>query len=216
MLRETLHASVVQAAPRLLGCCLVRGDRRAMIVEVEAYRGIDDPGSHSWRGKTPRTEIMHGPPGLAYVYFTYGMHWMLNVVAEGDGQPGAVLIRAAKPVAGIEEMRARRQKARSDHDLLSGPAKLCAAFDIARAENGIDLLDPRSELRIEPGEPVGEVLYGTRIGLSQGRGEHYPWRFVHARELAWASEPKKDLRPLRPDDWTEILSFAGLSAPTVP
>lgn len=213
MLVDILHQNVVQAAPQLLGCHLVSGNRRAKIVEVEAYRGIDDPGSHAWRGPTPRTAIMHGPPGYAYVYFTYGMHWMLNLVVESEGQAGAILIRAAKPIAGIEAMRAERPKARSDHDLLSGPAKLCAALDIGQDANGLNLLDPHSELRIEPGDPVNGILYGKRIGLARGRGEDYPWRFVAAEEIAWASEPKRDLRVLTPEDWPVILSFsAGLAS----
>ncbi len=212
MLTDIIHQNAVQAAPLLLGCFLVRGNRRAMIVEVEAYRGIDDPGSHSWRGITPRTAIMHGPPGYAYVYFTYGMHWMLNLVVEGEGHPGAVLIRAAKPLEGLEEMRSNRPKARNDRDLLSGPAKLCAAFGIAKEENGMNLMDPKSELRIEQEEPVKQVLFGRRIGLAKGRGEEYPWRFIHGEECEWASEPKAGLQPIQPEDWPEILSFsAGLA-----
>ncbi|MBX3119808.1 MAG: DNA-3-methyladenine glycosylase [Fimbriimonadaceae bacterium] len=213
-LNALVQLNAVEAAPRLLGCTLVRGTRRAMIVEVEAYRGKDDPGSHSWHGITPRTAIMHGPPGFAYVYFTYGMHWLLNLVVDCEGTSGAILIRAARPLSGIEEMQMRRPKAKRETDLLSGPAKVCAAFDIAKSENGVDLLDPEFELRIEAGEPVQDVLFGRRIGLAKGKGDDYPWRFIHAQESGWASEPKQGLEALKEGDWSKILSFAaGLSTP---
>jgi DNA-3-methyladenine glycosylase len=138
---------------------------------------------------------MFGTPGLAYVYFTYGMHWMLNVVCHGEGDAAAILIRAAEPLDGLEEMRARRPKARNDFDILSGPGKIAAAFDIDRRFYGIDLLNPESELRIEPGEPCNRVLVGTRIGLAKGKGDDLPWRFIDGDRLRWISPPKKDLRP---------------------
>jgi DNA-3-methyladenine glycosylase len=188
-LRNRMNDDVLGAARALLGAHLVRGNARARIVEVEAYRNSDDPGSHAFRGRTPRNAAMFGPPGTAYVYFTYGMHWMLNVAAQPEGQAAAVLVRAAQPLAGLDEMRVRRAKARSDRDLLSGPAKLAAAFGIARPENGIDLLSPDSDLRLEPGEPVANVLVGTRIGIPAGKGDLLPWRFCDADALAWVSKP---------------------------
>ncbi len=194
-LRETLLQSVLDGAPALLGWDLVRGGLRARLVEVEAYRGADDPGSHAFRGPRPRTCAMFGPPGFAYVYFTYGNHWMLNVTAEPEGTGAAVLVRAAMPFFGIEAMRERRPKAKADSDLLSGPGKLAAAFAIDRALYGIDLLDPESELRLEPGEPPTGILVGTRIGLAKGQGDDLPWRFVDAGRIEWTSRPRTDLRP---------------------
>lgn len=190
MLRELLERDLHGAARRLLGCVLVRGELRARIVEVEAYDAVGDPGCHAFRGQTPRNAPMFGPPGRAYVYFTYGSHWMLNVVAYPEGQAGAILIRAARPLAGIEAMRARRPLARRDQDLLSGPGKLAAAFGLDGTLNHLDLLNPGSELRIETGEPIREVLVGPRIGLAPGKGDDLPWRYIDAREEAWASRPR--------------------------
>ncbi len=160
---------------------------RARIVETEAYRS-DEPASHSYRGETPRNRIMYGPPGHAYVYFSYGCHWMLNVVCHEPGDAAAVLIRSAEPIAGLEEMRTRRPKARRDQDLLSGPGKLCAAFGIDARFNGIDLLDPRSELRIEPGEPPARMVSGPRVGISQA--QELAWRFLDADAMRWTSRPR--------------------------
>jgi len=180
---------VAESAKRILGCILVAGECRARIVEVEAYGGETDPASHAWRGPTPRTMVMYGEPGRAYVYFTYGNHWMLNVVARPDGEASAVLIRAAEPLAGIEMTRSRRPKAQSDNDLLSGPGKLCQALGLTRADNGVDLLDPNSPLRLEEGERPTAVLTGVRIGIAVGRGELEPLRFIDASRLSWASKP---------------------------
>lgn len=188
-LRTRLEGDVVGAAHALLGCFLTRGDRLARIVEVEAYRGRDDPGSHAFRGKTPRNLVMFGPAARAYVYFTYGCHWMLNVTAEQEGEAGAVLVRAAQPIQGLDSMRRLRPKAQGDHGLLSGPGKLASAFGITGLDNGRDLLDGSYELQIIPGEPVDEVLTGKRIGLSPGRGDETPWRFVHAPFTKWISRP---------------------------
>jgi DNA-3-methyladenine glycosylase len=169
-------------APLLLNKVLVSdgddGTRlAARLVEVEAYCGSDDPGSHAYRGMTPRTEVMFGPPGHLYVYFTYGMHWCANVVATKEGDAAAVLLRAAAPVEGIDVMRARRTKARRDRDLLAGPARLCQAFGLTGEHNGADLV--RGPLRIVDdgvAPPVPGV--STRIGLAPGRGDDHPWRFV--------------------------------------
>lgn len=128
-------------------------------------------------------------PGLAYVYFTYGNHWMLNVVAEPEGQGAAVLIRAAEPIDGLELMRFRRAKARRDEDLLSGPGKLAQAFGIDREIYAMDLLDPQSAFRIEPAPPPESIIVGTRIGLAQGRGDDLPWRYVDGAAKRWVSKP---------------------------
>jgi len=190
-----LATDVRRGAVALLGAQLVRGRRRARIVEVEAYRGLDDPGSHAYRGPTPRNEVMFGPPGRAYVYFTYGMHWMLNVTAQHHGIGAAVLIRAAEPLKGFDEMRRNRPKAYKEEDLLSGPAKICAAFEIDRRQNGIKLFS-NTGLRIEKAEEPAQILHGTRIGLAAGKGDKHLWRFIDGAALQWVSNPKNNLQPL--------------------
>lgn len=180
---------MLEAAPALLGAYLIRGERVARIVETEAYSAEDDPGSHAYRRKTPRNAIMFGPPGRAYVYFNYGMHWMLNVVAHEEGKAAAVLVRAAEPIAGLEAMRLRRPGIR-DLELLNGPGKLCRAFEITRADEGIDLLASDSDLRIVAGEPPAEILVATRVGLSPGKGEELLRRYVDRTRLPWVSKPR--------------------------
>lgn len=177
-----------ESAPCLLGCRLSLGDMRALIVEVEAYSGTDDPASHGFRGRTKRNATMFGPPGRAYIYFNYGCHWMLNVSVCPDGVPGAVLVRAAVPEQGLDSMRARRPGAKSDRGLLSGPGKLCQALGIDRSLEGEDLFDPQSAFRIEPCQTV-EFLQTRRIGLREGKGDEKEWRFVSARHLEWLSRP---------------------------
>jgi DNA-3-methyladenine glycosylase len=154
-----------------------------LICETEAYGGPDDEASHAYR-LTPRSAIMYGPPGLAYVYFIYGMHHCLNVVTEADGHPGAVLVRAIIPVEGIEAMRTRRPNA-PDARLCDGPGKLCRALGVTLAENGADLT--RSlELFIEaaPAPPDAEVRVTPRIGVRGGpKALALPWRFVWIPKL---------------------------------
>jgi DNA-3-methyladenine glycosylase len=165
---------------------------RARIVETEAYRTPDDPGCHAHRGRTPRNDVLFGAPGLAYVYFTYGNHWMLNVVAHEEGFAAAVLIRAAIPVEGLDEMRSRRyrtQKEQTDRNLLSGPGKICQAFGIDGTFNRVNLIDPASKLHLEPGTKIRPVIVGTRIGLAPGMGDDLPWRFCDAENLEWVSKP---------------------------
>jgi len=186
---------VVDIAPRLLGARLIKGDLSAQIVEVEAYRA-DDPGCHAFNGKTKRCATMFGPPGLAYVYFTYGNHWMLNVVGRPEGEPSAILIRAAEPLTGHDEMRSRRPKASTDRDLLSGPGKLAAAYGLTGADDGTPLFKAGRGVRIEIADrAIENVLVGPRIGLALGKGDTFPWRFVDADRLAWASRPIHSLRP---------------------
>jgi DNA-3-methyladenine glycosylase len=180
-----LSEDVVEAAQELLGCWLVRGERRARIVETEAY-APDDPACHAYRGMTRRNAPMFGEPGFAYVYFTYGNHWMLNVVAHAAGEAAAVLIRAAEPVQGLEEMRQLRRGLK-DTELLNGPGKLAQAFGITGADNGVWLFG-EDGLRIEPGEPPARVVAGPRIGISQGT--ELPWRFMDADRLKWVSRPR--------------------------
>ncbi|MDR3690575.1 MAG: DNA-3-methyladenine glycosylase [Fimbriimonas sp.] len=186
-LREILRRDVVAAGPALLGAFLVRGSMRARIVEVEAYRS-DDPACHAFERRTPRTEVMYGPPGFSYVYFNYGVHWMLNIVAHEKEDPAALLIRAAEPLDGLDQM-ARNRGVHGHRSLLSGPGKLAKAFGITGKDNGIDLLSPEShDLRIvAPDVPVCSVFAGPRIGLAAGKWEDVPWRFVDGEAVDWAS-----------------------------
>jgi DNA-3-methyladenine glycosylase len=178
--RRFYDRDALTVAPELLNKLLVSdeaGERVvARLVEVEAYCGADDPGSHAYRGCTPRNATMFGPPGRLYVYFTYGMHWCANAVCGPGSQPHAVLLRAAAPVDGLDLMRARRPKARRDRDLCSGPARLAQAFGLDRGHDGIDLR--RRPLRIvDDGVPPPEPAVSTRIGLAPGKGDTFPWRF---------------------------------------
>jgi DNA-3-methyladenine glycosylase len=168
-----------EVGPDLLGRILVRkvGDGRLLtvrIVEAEAYQE-DDPASHSFRGRTNRTEVMFGPPGHAYVYFTYGMHNCMNVVTGSTGEGSAVLLRAAEPLEGLEEM-ARRRGTNDPRALCSGPGRLCQALGIDRAENGLDLVRGRLLWLLE-GAPVAPstINVGPRVGIRSGTER--PWRF---------------------------------------
>jgi DNA-3-methyladenine glycosylase len=166
-----------EVAPELLGKVLVHGRLSARIVEVEAYCGGEDPGSHAYRGQTARNATMFGPPGGLYVYFTYGMHWCANAVCGEDGEGVAVLLRAAAPLTGLDEMRARRPAARTDRDLCRGPARLCQAFGLDRSFDGADLpTADRGVTMVDDGVPPPEVpSVTTRIGLSAGAD--LPWRW---------------------------------------
>lgn len=171
-------------ARQLLGAVLRHqtsdGMTSGRIVETEAYLGPHDPASHSAAGRTARTWHMFGPPGTAYVYFIYGMHWCVNAVTGEDGYGSAVLIRAVEPLEGVNLMRARRPRARRDRDLANGPGKVCAALGITRAHDGMSLTGDGS-LTIHAGEPVPEaqVLVTPRIGIS--KAVDWPLRFVVAR-----------------------------------
>jgi DNA-3-methyladenine glycosylase len=165
-------------APELLNKVLVRGELSARIVEVEAYCGPIDPGSHAYRGRTNRNATMFGPPGGLYVYFTYGMHWCANAVCGDEDEGVAVLLRAAAPLTGIDEMRAARgAAARRDRDLCSGPAKLCEAFALDKAFDGADLVTAdRGVTIVDDGtSPPSQPGNSRRIGLTAG-AEH-PWRW---------------------------------------
>ena len=172
-------------ARELLGCRLVRKLGGTLlvgaIVETEAYIGERDLACHARAGRTPRTEIMYGPPGFAYVYFTYGMHWMLNLVTEADGFPAAVLIRALEPREGIGRMQELRG-GKPLSQLASGPAKLTQALGIAREENGLDCCRADSPLTLTRGEvvPPSSVVATPRIGLGQTPEPWLskPWRFT--------------------------------------
>jgi len=130
---------------------------------------------------------MYGRAGLAYVYFCYGCHWMLNVVAGREGEAQAVLVRAAIPVSGLDAIRGRRAKARRDEDLLSGPGKLAQGLAIDQAHNGVDLLAADAPIRLLPSHQRRQVVPGPRIGIATGKGEDIPWRFVDQELRSWAS-----------------------------
>ncbi len=165
-----------QVAPDLLGKLLVRGPLSARIVEVEAYCGSLDPGSHAYRGMTKRNATMFGPPGHLYVYFTYGMHWCANAVCGDEGEGVAVLLRAAEPAQGLDQMRARRPAARRERDLLAGPARLSQAFALTGEEDGADLVTASHGVTIvDDGTPPPTPAISTRIGLSAGAD--LPWRW---------------------------------------
>jgi DNA-3-methyladenine glycosylase len=171
-----------EVAPELLGKLVVREDPEAgriavRLVEVEAYAGTDDPGSHGYRGPTARNATMFGPAGHLYVYFTYGMHWCANVVCGDRDWASAVLLRGAAPVEGVDVMRARRPAARRDRDLCSGPARLAQALGLNREHDGDDLV--RGPLRIvDDGVPPPNAPgVSVRVGLAAGKGEEHPWRW---------------------------------------
>jgi DNA-3-methyladenine glycosylase len=164
-------------ARELLNKVLVHGERAGRIVEVEAYRGEHDPGSHAYRGMTQRNATMFGPGGHLYVYFTYGMHWCANAVCGDEGEGTAVLLRALAPVDGIEEMREARIRAKRDVDLCSGPAKLCQALSLDKEFDGADLVTgDRGIVIVDDGTPPPRRPVRTRrIGLSAGADLEYRW-----------------------------------------
>ena len=173
--RELLSGPVQDVAPRLLGSLLTAGGVTVRLVEVEAYAGADDPGSHAFRGRTPRTEVMFGPAGHAYVYFTYGMHWCLNVVTGAAGAASAVLLRAGEVVDGLAAARARRPGVR-DRDLCRGPARLTRALGLTGDHNGLDLLACSPVRLVLSTDAGGAVCIGPRVGVA-GAGAATPWRY---------------------------------------
>jgi DNA-3-methyladenine glycosylase len=182
--QEFYERPTLTVARELLGCRLVRildGERlEGIITETEAYIGESDLGCHAKAGKTKRTAPMYGPPGRAYVYFTYGMHWCFNVVTEAEGFPAAVLIRAIETVAGLRVVESRRVKAKRA-EWTNGPAKLSLAFGIDSQQNAIDLTDTASALWLEPGLVISDanVTIGPRVGLYSvpEPWKSMPWRF---------------------------------------
>jgi DNA-3-methyladenine glycosylase len=173
--RDDLTGSVVDIARDLVGCTIRHGETAGVIVETEAYHE-SEPACHAYVGRTARTVTLFGPPGVAYVYFSYGMHALLNVVCEREGVGAAVLIRALEPTAGIELMRERRSLVR-DEDLCSGPGKLTQALGIDLDLNRTDLFDGPIRLGPRIGPPRA-VLSGTRIGIT--KAPELPWRFCAA------------------------------------
>ncbi|MGI5237658.1 DNA-3-methyladenine glycosylase [Dactylosporangium sp. CA-139066] len=172
-LLSRLEAPVETAARALLGCRFTVGEVTVRLTEVEAYSGTgEDPASHAHRGRTPRNAIMFGPAGYAYVYFTYGMHYCVNIVTGTEGTASAVLLRAGEVVAGLETARGRRPASRTDADLARGPARLCSALAIGRDFYGTYLLDGHLT---EPETAPVAISAGPRVGVT---GAHdIPWRF---------------------------------------
>ena len=161
-----------EVAPLLLGAVLRHGDVGLRLTEVEAYAGQDDPGSHAYRGPTPRTQVMFGPAGRLYTYFRYGMHVCANVVVGQEGTAAAVLLRAGEVVEGHETVRRRRPRS-SERDLARGPARLCQALGITLEHGGADLA--AGPVTLEPGPAPQHVETGPRVGL-RGAPER-PWRY---------------------------------------
>lgn len=188
--RDFFNRSTPQVARELLGMRLVRLNRgqrvSGLILEVEAYHGEEDQGCHARAGLTPRTMVMYGSPGHAYIYFTYGMHWMLNFVTERKGFPAAVLIRAVQPLEGLEFIALRREPQPVKH-WTDGPAKLCQAFAIDGDLNGLDICVPQAQIFVEMGDPIPDsgVTIGPRVGLNNvpEPWKSIPWRFLVADNL---------------------------------
>ncbi len=187
--REFFAGHSLRVAPQLLGCVLEHetsaGRVAVLLTEVEAYEGPADPASHAYRGRTARNAVMFGPPGHAYVYFTYGMHYCVNMICLPEGAASGILIRAGRVIEGIPLAAARRVAGRSgaarvaDRDLARGPARLCQALDIGRGLDGADVCDPASPLRIRAAAGVrpgpAAISQGPRVGVSAAADR--PWRF---------------------------------------
>ena len=169
--RSFFDRSVHEVAPELIGATLLFNGAGGTIVEVEAYHHTD-PAAHSYAGRTERNAVMFGPPGYAYVYRSYGIHWCLNFVCEEDGSASAVLIRALAPAQGLAAMR-RRRGLRDERALCSGPGKLCEALGITRKQNGLALDRAPFELRARTGKP--EIVTGVRIGITKAAEKL--WRY---------------------------------------
>ena len=170
----------------LLGLRLQTPGGVVSIVEVEAYAGADDPGSHAYRGRTPRNEVLFGPPGRAYLYLNYCIQWLLNISARPEGEPSAILFRAVRHYE--EEWPAAT---------LAGPGKLTARLGVLPEFNRCDLLDAASPLHLLPGNDCPEVLVSTRVGLAPGKGDDLPWRFIAAPDVRYASRPQASVLAIR-------------------
>ena len=184
--RAFFARSVHEVAPELIGATFLFKGVGGFIVEVEAYHHTD-PAAHSYNGRTERNAVMFGPPGFAYVYRSYGIHWCVNFVCEQDGSASAVLIRAIEPTEGLAAMR-RRRGLKDERLLCSGPGKLCQALGITRAHNGLALDKPPFELSARSGKP--EIVTGPRIGITKAIEQ--PWRYG----LAGSKLLSKPFKPL--------------------
>jgi len=254
--RDFFARRSLQVAPELLGCVLEHDTDAGLvavrITEVEAYEGAHDPASHSYRGRTARNAVMFGPPGHAYVYFTYGMHWCVNLVCLTPGTASAVLIRAGQVISGVALATERRSAGRArpssiaERELARGPARLCQALGIDRAQNGLDAVDPSSPLRIRAGagaagggpvqtspvqtSPVQtspgqigpvqispvQISRGPRVGISVATER--PWRFwVTGDPTVSVYRPHVPrVRPSRPSRSSRPGQPAASGEPAVP
>ena len=201
---------VLEVAPELLGCAISHAGVTIRLTEVEAYDGSNDPGSHAFRGPTPRTRVMFGEPGGLYVYFTYGMHYCANLVCGSAGSASAVLMRAGEVVEGLEVARSRRPGA-LDRDLARGPARLAMALALGRDQDGVDAVAPDSTFVVrtalpmpcstpDPGQSGAAVCSGPRVGVSGpgGDGAAYPWRFWLEGEPTVSAYRAGTFRPPKP------------------
>ncbi len=186
-LNKSFYArDALSVARDLIGCLFVRETRAGRVgirlVETEAYRGQIDPGSHGHRGMTERTRTMYGPPGFLYVYFTYGMHWCVNIVCAREGICEAVLLRAGEPALGLDIMKHNRRGMTNERLLAAGPARLAQAMGITKKQDGASLLRGGQFWCAEDGKTAGlrggEIAQTVRVGLAEGRGDDIPWRFV--------------------------------------
>ncbi|HSV68308.1 MAG TPA: DNA-3-methyladenine glycosylase [Mycobacteriales bacterium] len=177
MPRSFFARAPLPVARDLLGCVVTARGVAVRLTEVEAYAGTADPASHAYRGPTPRSAVMFGPPGHLYVYFVYGMHWCANLVCDGDGGAGAVLLRAGAVVAGEPLAWSRRPAATRHRDLARGPARLAAVLGLSGVDSGADLCGPDAAIRVVAGPPVPEsaVRRGPRVGVVAAAER--PWRF---------------------------------------
>lgn len=173
---DSATGDAVGVAPTLLGAVIAANGVSVRITEVEAYLGELDPASHAWRGPTPRTASMFGPPWHLYVYRSHGIHLCANVVCSPAGEASAVLLRAGEVVEGVEAARMRRPAARTDRDLARGPGRLGAALGLRLDDDGADLRSGPIRLRL-PVEPAADVVAGPRVGVSRAGGAEHPWRF---------------------------------------
>ena len=200
VLQRDFYARETEIVARdLLGCILEchtsDGVASGRIVETEAYIGEHDLACHAAAGRTRRTEPLYGPPGIAYVYFIYGVHWCFNAVTRAEGHPSAVLVRAIEPVKGIDLMRDRRPAAKRDYDLTNGPGKLCAALGIGPAHNALPLHRPPILIRRASAVADRDVVVTPRIGISEAAD--WPLRWFIA-DNPWVSKTPKHFPRLSP------------------
>jgi DNA-3-methyladenine glycosylase len=199
--REFYARPVLTVAKDVIGKVLVHrtpeGIVAGRVVEAEAYRGPEDRAAHSFGGRrTERTEAMFGPPGFAYVFFVYGMHWHVNLVTTGEGKPHAVLLRAVEPLQGAALMAKRRGLRETDPNLTNGPGKLCQAFGIDRAHYGLDLT--AGPLFLSAGAARGKLGRSPRIGVDYaGSWAEKPWRFFEL-DSPWVSRARPSRRRIEP------------------